>query len=169
MAEELFPTPTVNADVIDLDLSAIRKKKFRIDGDDNRILELNVSDMNLLSRVSEAYPKLNALQEKASKLMEGIETKDDDTIAGILKDVGTIAERLAEVDAEMRKLVDYIFDANVSELTAPDGSMYDPFGGRFRFEHIISILMDQYESNLQSEFKKMEKQLKKHTNKYVRG
>lgn len=168
MAEELFPTKTVN-DAIDLDLSVIRKKRFRIDGDDNRILELNTSDMNLLQRVSEAYPKLTALQEKASKLMDGVDTTDDDTVAGIFKGVGTIAERLTEIDTEMRKLVDYMFDSNVSELTAPDGSMYDPFGGKFRFEHIISILMTQYENNLQSEFTKMEKQLKKHTNKYVRG
>jgi len=168
MAEELFPTQNTVNNVIDLDLGAIRKKRFRLDHDDNRILELNVSDMNIVQRISETYPKLNALQEKASKLMDGIDPEERDDTQSVLEDVGIIAKRLAEVDTEMRELLDYMFDANVSEITAPDGSMYDPFNGSFRFEIIISVLMKQYEDNLQSEFKKMEKQLKKHTTKYTR-
>ena len=168
MAEELFPTQNTVNNVIDLDLGAIRKKRFRLDHDDNRILELNVSDMNIVQRISETYPKLNALQEKAGKLMDGIDPEERDDNQSVLEDVSIIAKRLAEIDAEMRELLDYMFDANVSEITAPDGSMYDPFNGSFRFEIIISVLMKQYEDNLQSEFKKMEKQLKKHTTKYTR-
>ena len=165
---EIIPTTTVN-DIIDLDLQVTRKKRFRFNKDDNRILELNTSDMNIVARISEAYPKLNALQEKASKLMEGLnpdENKDDPE--ALIQDVATMATRLKEVDTEMRQLLDYMFDSNVSEITAPDGSMYDPFNGSFRFEYIITLLMKQYEENLQSEFGKMEKQLKKHTAKYTR-
>jgi hypothetical protein len=79
-----------------------------------------------------------------------------------------MAERLSVVDAEMRELLDYMFDAPVSSAAAPTGSMYDPFNGSFRYEYIIAIMMKQYEDNLQSEFGKMEKQLKKHTDKYTR-
>jgi hypothetical protein len=61
-----------------------------------------------------------------------------------------------------------MFDAPVSAAAAPSGSMYDPFNGSFRYEHIITAVMKQYEDNLQSEFSKMEKQLKKHTDKYTR-
>lgn len=159
---------TVNNDVIDLDLSITRKKKFRFGKDDNRIVEVNTSDMNLLQRVNVAYPKLQDLQAKAAKLTDGIELDKDDVAVNALQSISTMAERLAEVDAEMRCLIDYMFDAPVSAAAAPDGSMYDPFGGSFRYEHIISIMMTQYETNLQSEFGKMEKQLKKHTEKYTR-
>jgi hypothetical protein len=165
---EFNPTKPVN-DIIDLDLHETRKKKFRIDKDDNRILELNTSDMNILNRVSEAYPKLNALQERASKLMDGINTSETDNPDDVMHGVSEMAQRLKEVDTEMRSLIDYMFDSNVSDVTAPDGSMYDPFNGSFRFEYIITLLMKQYEDNLQSEFNKMEKQLKKHTDKYTRG
>lgn len=155
---------TVNNEIIDLDLSVTRKKKFRFDKDDTRVVEVNTSDMNLMQRVSEAYPRLQDLQEKATKLTDGLDLEQDDAI----KDIGTMAERLSAVDAEMRELLDFMFDAPVSAAAAPNGSMYDPFNGSFRYEHIIALMMKQYEDNLQSEFKKMEKQLKKHTDKYTR-
>jgi len=155
---------TVNNEIIDLDLSATRKKKFRFDKDDTRVVEVNTSDMNLMQRVSEAYPKLQNLQEKASKLTEGVSVEEGEAFEGIT----TMAERLSTVDGEMRELLDFMFDAPVSQAAAPSGSMYDPFNGSFRYEHIIALMMKQYEDNLQSEFKQMEKQLKKHTDKYTR-
>lgn len=167
----MIKEPTFNAvnnNIIDLDLSITQKKKFRFGKDDNRIVEVNTSDMNLMQRVSVAYPKLQELQVKASKLTEGIDVSDDDIAASTLNSLSTMAERLSAVDTEMRELLDYMFDAPVSAAAAPDGSMYDPFNGSFRYEHIIAVMMKQYEDNLQSEFNKMEKQLKKHTDKYTR-
>lgn len=162
----------VNEDIIDLDLSVTRKKRFRFDGDNNRILELNTSDMNILARMSEAYPKLKEQQEKAGKLMEGIEVRENDeevTDAEVTKDMLTVSERLHVIDKEMRDLIDFMFNASVSAVATPDGSMYDPFEGSFRFEYIITLLIKQYENNLQSEFSKMTKQMEKHTAKYTKG
>ena len=155
---------TVNNEIIDLDLSVTKKKKFRFDKDDTRVVEVNTSDMNLMQRVTEAYPRLQDLQDKASKLTEGLDLETVDAI----NDMTTMAERLSAVDKEMRELLDYMFDASVSAAAAPSGSMYDPFNGSFRYEHIIAVMMKQYEDNLQSEFSQMEKQLKKHTDKYTR-
>ena len=159
---------TVNNDVIDLDLSVTKKKKFRFDKDDTRVVEVNTSDMNLMQRVNVAYPKLQALQSKAAKLTDGLSVEDNQSETDAITDLATMAERLTEIDSEMRELMDYMFDAPVSAAAAPDGSMYDPFSGSFRYEYIIAIMMKQYEDNLQSEFTKMEKQLKKHTEKYTR-
>ena len=158
-------------DIIDLDLSVTRKKRFRFDKDNNRILELNTSDMNILARMSEAYPKLKAEQEKAAKLMEGIEIKDDETVTDseVAESMLTVAERLKTIDKDMRELIDFMFNANVSEVAAPDGSMYDPYEGSFRFEYIITLLIKQYENNLHAEFTKMSRQMEKHTAKYTKG
>jgi hypothetical protein len=167
----MITEPTKNAinnEIIDLDLSITQKKKFRFGKDDSRIVEVNTSDMNLMQRVSVAYPKLQDLQTKASKLTDGLDTDDNATESGALTNISAMAERLSAVDAEMRELLDYMFNAPISAAAAPDGSMYDPFGGSFRYEHIIAVMMSQYEKNLQSEFSKMEKQLKKHTDKYTR-
>lgn len=154
----------ITNDIIDLDLSVTKKKKFRFDKDDSRVVEVNTSDMNLMHRVSEAYPRLQDLQERATKLTEGLDTESPEP----LTEITTMAHRLAAVDAEMRDLIDYMFDAPVASAAAPSGSMYDPFSGSFRYEHIIAVMMKQYEDNLQSEFKKMERQLKAHTDKYTR-
>lgn len=138
-------------DFIDIDLSATRKKRFRVDKDNDRILELNTSDMMIISRLKEVYPKL---QELALNVGGDLELEE-------------MGDKLVEIDKEMRKYLDYIFDSNVSEVCAPDGSLYDLFDGSYRFEYIVNTLGALYESNLDGEIKKMEARVKKHTDKYI--
>lgn len=172
--KQISQTDTVNKDVtediIDLDLSVTKKKRFRFDQDNSRIIELNTSDMNIIARMSEAYPKLKTQQEKAAKLMEGIEMPDEDVVdEKVLGEVQTVVDRLKAIDQDMRDLIDFMFNAPVSEAAAPDGSMYDPYNGSFRFEYIITLLVKQYENNLQAEYTKMARQMEKHTAKYTKG
>ena len=143
-----------NTGIIDIDLSITKKKQFRIDGDDNRIIELNTSDMTIIERLNEVYPKLESLSAKTSEL------SSDDIEGGI--------KALKEVDNEMRELLDYVFDSPISSVCAPDGSMYDLFNGEFRFEHIITVLLNLYEDNISKEFNNMEKRINKHTAKYTK-
>lgn len=138
-------------DIIDVDLSVIKKKKFRINGDNNLIIELNPSDMNIIARLNDATPKLESLQRKALKL-----SSDKDI------DLSSTAKLLKEVDDEMRELVDYIFNADVSSKCAADGSMYDPMGGMYRYEHILDKLMKLYEDNLAEEYKRMKVRINKY-------
>ena len=152
-----------DSDVQDIDLSVTRKKKFRIDGDNNRMLELNISDLNIIVRLKETYPKLQELSEKAANEWEDT---DDEGIDG--EGATKTVELLKSIDGEMRNLVDYIFDSNVSEVCAPDGSMFDPFNGRLRFDHIIEVLSGLYEENLESEVKKLTRNVQKHTSKYIK-
>lgn len=159
--------PVSEPEVVDVDLSQVRKKRFRINGDNNKILELNVSDLNILTRLSEAYPKLTKLAADAADKLDQIVIADESTIF----DDGSaekISNALKEIDTDMRTAIDYIFDSNVSEICAGDGSMYDPFGGQFRFEHIIDVLSGLYEQNLTTEMRKMTKRVEKHTSKYIR-
>ena len=144
---------TIENNVIDIDLSALKKKRIRINGDDTKIVELNVSDMGVITRLQEAYDKLLSLaneynlQDEAAKAEEGDDSFDAD------KAIETI---------------DFIFQANVSSVCADDGTMADPLNGQFRFEHIIEKFLDVYDKNFTDEFKKMSKNVKKHTNKYAR-
>ena len=141
------------SDVVDVDLSVIKRKRFRINGDNNLIIELNTSDMGIISRLNKAVPKLEALQVKAGKLS----TDGDDALA-------SSAKTLEEIDLEMKELIDYIFDANISEKCADGGSMFDLLGGVFRYEHILDKFMQLYEENLAEEYKK----LKLRVNKYAK-
>lgn len=144
--------------IIDIDLSVTRKKRFRIDGDDSRIIELNTSDMTILNRLDESERRLKALAESANVDLTG----DDETD-------GAVVTRLLATDKEMRDIIDYLFDSPVADICAPDGSMYDPFNGKYRFEHILETLFALYEQNISDEIKKMRKNVRKHTDKYTKN
>lgn len=147
----------------DIDLSATRKKRFRIDGDNNRYLELNTSDMSIITRLDNLYPKLQKLsQDAATKQLDKQEADEE-------KALTKISQALTKIDVQMRQILDEIFDSNVSEVCAPSGSMFDPFNGTFRFEHIIDVLTRLYENNLNDEYKKMSARMKKRTAKYTKG
>ena len=154
--------------VVDLSLDSVRKKRFRIDGDDNRILELNTSDLNILARLKEAYPKLIELADNAFKSLPDMENTEEQDY-NFMTDEATskTIEILKEADKNMRDLVDYIFESNVSEICAPSGSMYDPINGKFRFEHIIEVLAGLYETDVAKEMGRMSTRVKKHTDKYT--
>lgn len=147
----------------DIDLSATRKKRFRIDGDNNRYLELNTSDMSIVTRLDNLYPKLEKLSQEAS--IKQLDKQEADSEKALSK----ISQALIKIDVQMRGILDEIFDSNVSEICAPSGSMFDPFNGEFRFEHIIDVLTKLYENNLNTEFKKMAAKVKKRTAKYTKG
>lgn len=160
MEDNINNTTTFSGNI---DLSALRKKRFTLDGDESRILELNTADLSIIQRLSEAYPKLEELEHEVSKITEGVEATDET----VVQDMNLIATRLRETDGKMRELLDYIFDSNVSEMCAPSGSMYDPIGGQLRYEHLISILIGLYEDNLAKEMKRVQKRVKSHTAKYT--
>lgn len=154
-------------DIIDIDLSAIRKKRFRIDGDDNRIIELNTSDLSILPRLKETYPKLMKLNKQVSEMSESTPESDDtDGVEDSRFD--NVIDTLTKVDKSMRELIDYIFDSNVSEVCAPSGSMYDPINGQCRFEHIISCLTNLYETDMSAELDKLSQRTDKYTSKYTK-
>lgn len=150
----------VTDNVIDIDLSITAKKRFRIDGDNDRILELNVSDMSIISRFKDIYPRLEKLAVDA----QGFQSINEDDENAL----DQMADKFTSIDTEMRKLVDDIFQSEVSKVCAPEGSMYDPFNGKFRFEIILEKLIDLHTSNIREEFKRMETKVAKHTAKYTK-
>lgn len=154
---------TLENNVIDIDLSALRKKRIRINGDDNKIIELNVSDMGVVTRLQEAYDRLISLANTYNLQEEESKAEADD---GSFDEAKAI-ETLRVLDTEMRELIDFIFQANVSEVCADDGTMADPINGQFRFEHIIEKFLAVYDKNFTEEFKKMSRNVKKRTNKYT--
>lgn len=148
-----------------LDLSATAKKHFCIDNNPDRSFDLNTSDLLVISRLNEGTAKLNDLELRAQALLDGVDIDDEDNV---LNEVKLVGERLKAVDDEMRSIIDYIFDAPVSAACAPYGSMFDPIGGRFRFEFVIEVLVNQYSATVSEEYKKMEARLKSHTGKYTK-
>lgn len=150
-----------DTDIIDIEMPLIKKKKFRINGDSSKILELNTSDFTILDRVVSTKKRLDSLAEDATSLSEK-ELKDN-TLEGLEK----LNEKLKRIDEKMRALMDELFNAPVSAVCASDGSMYDVFDGQFRFELVMANIMKLYEDNISSEYAKVVSRMEKHTSKYT--
>ena len=144
-------------DIVDVDLSETQKKRFRIDGDNSRIIYLNTSDWNILKRLKSVYPKLEKLAANAAVQMDNDKLDEDAMI-----------KKLDEIDEQMRQLINDLFDDEIDGVVAPDGTMFDLFNGMFRFEYIIERLFKLYEDSIKSEQRKVIERVSKHTNKYTR-
>lgn len=157
-----------NNNIIDININGIKRKRYRINGDDSKILELNTTDFNLTVRMNEAYPKLVECESKVSELsdiLKGDEGNEDEKSG--TADMGRFSEELSKMNSEMCELIDFIFDSNVSELCCDGGTMYDLIDGYMRYEVIIDNLVKLYEDNLNAETKKIQRRVKKHTAKYT--
>lgn len=151
-------------DVVDINIGSLKKQRFRINGDNDKILELNTSDIGIITRISELYPKLQKLADKMSAIEMDEPDEDSEKFKAQLDKVGA---QFKEIDKEMREYLDELFDTNVSEICAPFGNMYDLVGGQFRYDSIIDALVPLYESNLAKETKALKERLAKKTAKYA--
>lgn len=153
----------VNSQVVDmdLDLSATRKKRIRIDGDDNRIIEINTSDMNIIQRLDTLSDRMNKLSDKF------IDLKFGNTPEGEEPSMTDTKEAIRMIDRELRDIIDELFQSKVADICAPDGTMWDMFNGSFRYEIVLEKLLSLYADNIQAETKKTMDRLHKYTNKYV--
>lgn len=157
--EETATTPSIPT----VDLSVFNKTKYSINGDPCKVIELDPSDLNIITRLNTQYKKLQKLGEKAQNLLAGLDdTKDDESY---MQDASSA---LVEVDKEMRDCVNAIFDYDVCSVCVPTGSMYDPVNGSFKFEHLVTTLLNLYEENLTKEGKKIQAKIAKHTSKYTK-
>lgn len=152
-------------EIVNIDLSPIRKKKFSIDGDVNRLIELNTTDIGLVTRLNEFYPKLQELENQYGTLEVRFDEEGD-----IENDsFSAIAEAIKDIDTKMRQYLDEIFDADVSEKFAPSGTMFDPINGAYRFEYIIDTLAKLYEKEIAENIQKRKDTIGRHTAKYTKS
>lgn len=154
-----------NSNVIDIEIKSLKKKRFRINGDDNSVLEINTSDMGIVTRLSELYPKLQELADKASMLgIDDEETDDEDVLRMRVDKLGA---QLKEIDTEMRDYIDKLFDANVSEVCAPYGTMFDVVDGQLRYDDVIDTISELLMDNISKEVSDFKKKMEKVAKKYV--
>ena len=139
-------------EIIDLNLDSVKRSRFRINGNNDAIIELNLSDLGIVDRLKVGMEKLTQAMNEIAAI-----PSDDDNISEVMK----------QADQKMREYVDYIFDYPVSAVCAKHGTMYDPKDGKFRYEAIIDGLTKLYEENINAEYQKLQARLSKHTAKYI--
>lgn len=148
-------------EIVDIELGT-PKRKYRINGSNDSIIELNPTDVGIVTRMKEVYKQLDASAQKAGSLLA------DKADATEEESIDQLSTALSDLDKDMRQMIDYLFDSPVSEVVAKDQNMYTLYNGQFWFEHVIEVLSKLYENNFNEEFKKMNARIKKHTDKYTR-
>lgn len=151
---------TMNQKVVDFDLSLSEKKRIRIDGDDNRVIELNTSDMGIIERIDNLADKMSELST------EYIDTKFDDNLDE-KEETKEIISRIKGIDTKMREIIDNLFQSKISDICVPNGTMFDMFNGQFMYEILIDRLLTLYADTIQDETQKVITRMRKHTDKYI--
>ena len=137
-----------------------KKKSFTIDGDENRVIYLDTADVGIVNRLNDSMSTIHELEKKQERLSDM--SKDD----GTLVDFTTL---FAEVERDMRGVIDSIFDSPVSDTILGNSSVFSPVNGRYKFEAIIETLLDLYEADIKKETGKINKaHIAKHTAKYAK-
>lgn len=154
--------------VLNLDLSETARTKIWVNGDNRRVLELNLTDLGIMGRAKDAKDKLDELQAEANELASAdvpatIESDEDE------EKVDIAIEKFRSIDKKMRDLVDGIFDFPVCEVCCDGGSMYDPIGGQYRYDYIIDKIMALYGDQWEKESKLRKQSMEKHTAKYTKS
>lgn len=151
--QEQQPEAQAQDDIIDVEIAPIKRKRFRLNGDNNKVIELNTSDLGISVRLEKGWDELQKLANK---------------VANVDTDKADFTELLQDIDKKMRDEIDYIFDAEVADKASDGGTMYDPYGGILRYEHILDTLLPLYTTNINKEFAAIKRRVSKHTDKYAK-
>ncbi len=126
------------------------KRKYAIDGDESKILEIDLQDMAIMSRIKPAMERINRIKSNWQDLQDIDPENMSDEETEKLEAAYDKSER------EIREAIDYLFDANVCEVLLGDMSAFTPVDGRLKYDIVISALSEQYESRIKKEMSKFD-------------
>ena len=138
----------------------IRTKTFTIDGDPNRVIELDPSDMGVIGRLDEAIPQMSALLDEFVAKGKQLAEEENNTGFGVA---------LRELDASMRTIINTIFDYDVCSVCVPKGTLFDVVvdSDKFKFEVLIQGLSQVYEKTIVGDLQRVQNRMSEHTKKYT--
>lgn len=147
------------------------REQFMIDGDENRVIELDIHDINLVNRLTDAIPKMQSLEKRWNALQEASNALDETKeVEESLEDVNKFSSTFKGIEAEMRTILDDTFDSpGMSDTILGGTSAFSPINGKFKYEQIIDVLVRLYEANIRKEAEKFNREkVKNKTAKYRR-
>ena len=168
---------TKDKDNVNINLNITIRKKFTIDGDRSRVIELDTHDLALVTRLTESVRRMDTLKEDWEKLEKLADTPTDkltddaEIDEATLKETMDFSDQFALVEAKMRDIVDYIFDCpGLCQTVVGNASVFSPINGMYKFEQIIDVLTGLYEESIEKEAKKINKRkVEAKTSKYIRN
>lgn len=159
-----------------INLNISTRKKFTIDGDATRVIELDIHDLALVTRLSDSLQRMDALTAEWEKLgnMVGNSTvddvEDDTAVDVIIKESKDFSDQFNLIETEMRNIIEFIFDCDgMCKTILGNSSVFSPVNGKYKYEQIIDVLTGLYEDSIEKEAKKINaRKVEAKTSKYIK-
>lgn len=139
-----------------------KKKRYTVDGDTNRVIEIDPGDTGILNRWNGLAAWFEEMDRKLSEIGQGV---DQENISP--EQIDRMSGQLGDVNNEMREKLNYLFAADVcTPVVGEHGSLIRMVDGEPLFMIIIETLVPLYEAEIKIETEKSRKRMAKHTDKY---
>ena len=134
------------------------RKVFSVDGDESRSFALDLTATGILGRWHEMEDWFQGADEKARDILNKAEDENG---------IHDMSKGFYELDKEIKEKLNYLFDADVCTPVVGNGAIIRAVDGQPLFTVIISNLLPLYEKEIESENKKAQARIAKHTAKYA--
>ena len=125
-------------------------KEYAINGDDSNTIRINVSDINIMTRINEVQEKLDSIGEKLTE--NGTPTP----------------ELLSECDREIKQQIDYAFGSNVSQAVFGCVNCLSPVdGGKLLFEAFMDAFIPLVAGDIKARTDAQRTRVSSETDKYT--
>lgn len=125
-------------------------KEFTINNDENRVLRINTSDLQISVRLKQCEKELNQISKEFQKFDETMTVEDS-------------IEAIDKYDKKVKQRLDYIFNTNVSEVVFGGMNCLSICGGKPVFQNFLDEVMPEISQNIEEEVKKSQQNIKKYT------
>lgn len=140
----------------------IKRKRFSIDGDESRYIELDTADTGIVTRWNELEPWFNGVADRLKAMDIPTDGEPTEEI------IDNVTGELATLDNELRENLNILFDYDVcTPIAGSRGSLIRTVDGEPLFYTILTVLVPLYEADIKVEAEKSKKRISKHTSKYI--
>ena len=131
-------------------------KEFSINGDVNRVIRFNPSDLAIIKR----------LEEAKNKISESMNIKDDIELDNEGKPVDSLenySKVISHIDNVIKEQINYIFDSDVANVVFGNQSPLANIKGKPLYERFMESVMPEIKKAVEEEAKESRKRVAKYT------
>ena len=131
-------------------------KEFSINGDVNRVIRFNPSDLAIIKR----------LEEAKNKISESMAIKDDIELDNEGKPVDSLenySKVISHIDNVIKEQINYIFDSDVANVVFGNQSPLANIKGKPLYERFMESVMPEIKKAVEEEAKESRKRVEKYT------
>ena len=125
-------------------------KSYTINGDESKVIYINTSDLGIPKRAKQAEKELKKIADECANIEDSLSI--DESI-----------ELLDKFDGQVKKIIDYIFNADVSEVVFGRTNSLSMVDGKPVFQNFLDAVIPEIVKDTDKEYKKSQKNITKYT------